>query len=228
MARKPPPAISDLVLKKAIEGYKWAAKDTHGRPGTGNAPNGGAVGWIPISRVNLIVGPNNSGKSRFMRALLSGWAGEIEIKGLDSRGARAQIQSDSRSLINLLQNFGTVPERPNVRQDGYGAYVDAAELGLKAATDRAGGRPEMSLEDASRSLNAVRTYVRQQIPEFANPALWGQRYYIPMLRGVRQLEGAADDIYAGTTITDYGISLRRISSQDARCTSASTPCETAS
>jgi len=208
MARKPP-AIADLVLDKAVQGYRWATKGTHSRPGTGSAPKGGEITWVPISRVNLIVGPNNSGKSRFMRAIVTGWSGNVEFAGFDSIDARTRFQNMSRRLKGLAAQPGDVPKHPSVLRDGYGDYIAAAELQLQKVKERLKGRPDQSVLDAEKDLRNLCGFARGA-PNLNSPALCEQRQYIPMLRGVRQLEGEPGDIYAGTTITDYAIAREHI------------------
>jgi predicted ATPase len=181
-----------------------------------------------LTQINLFVGPNNSGKSRLIRSLFFADKYRFNPAGLtwgDVVQSVRQLERAIRSLTTreqTLRGYGSV--RPNAFSDLIkdDTFLDSSET-LRQVQERVtaikdernfnatydGGSGGPMPEDRAKRLHD------QEIKPQAEDALKViERFtveigdephvYIPILRGLRLLQGAKDDFYSTVTERDYG------------------------
>lgn len=184
-----------------------------------------------LSRVNIFIGPNNSGKSRFLRALFVNEKPYFKVENVDLAVINKAVESFLhclRSILNTpqtrLEEFGVNPDAFKINSNGY----LSDDVDLKKMYDE-GNRIINSADLMSKNLNLGRLSYREIDPEvrkYANNFLIDIRgndienynqelykkknYYIPTLRGLRgvsysnnQKEPNDSDGYKIRTINDY-------------------------
>ena len=176
-----------------------------------------------LSHINLFVGANNTGKSRFLRSLLS----ETSLEFFPTVQAQRLTEESwmSEALVNLLDQIDDTDEidgqdiiwhiiRSQVVGDAQAynplekIYADnLMELLRGIQKPRVFGNPSPNQEKIARWLKQSRS---NRLLELKFPDLPGQiqpegrwkRLYIPVLRGLRPLPGH-DDPYAEATKRDF-------------------------
>lgn len=197
-----------------------------------NSDSANAEYLEPISRVNMFVGSNNSGKSRFMRYLASQANYTIkpgQFKEADTklqaaltrmRGSMESYRVDAFGSINLnevrrhLEAIGqdisfSKNVYSNLRSviDGWSqVHPNSAISGGSHPTPSERRMLGQALFDPANEIKAV----LDGLPSFAQPA----RIYIPTLRGLRPLDDTFKDFYLESTRNSYFTFPKKSSEED--------------
>ncbi|HIC8863240.1 TPA: AAA family ATPase [Aeromonas hydrophila] len=172
--------------------------------------NNDSYNYIECNRLNLLIGPNNSGKSRFARALITSNEDELLIHDEDT----ARKLTDKYKFIldlyqeniiehgingSTLQSFikGQLFSKTDINK----IFASIRNLIVEASDrsrDRSGG-------PYPHIYPAVQSYVRRdgyKIPQNKLLIKSTNQYYIPILRGMRPLN-TSDDVFLKRTVKDY-------------------------
>ena len=212
-------SIAELEIPSKLSGYKVI--------GSGTEPN-----WVPnLTRVNILVGPNNSGKSRFLRCIASSLKTpthfrpkQIDIATLanDIAEGKANILAsiNEYSVIQQFQHsqekkiveealsgipqdsYFTIDENPFI--SGVLQQIEKIEnLGFHTQGQYSHGGRIYNLRNFVEGVKAIASELRQKLSldEFP-PVPSFKTIYIPSLRGIRTLYSSSD-IYADRTKKDY-------------------------
>ncbi|WP_394780618.1 AAA family ATPase [Undibacterium sp.] len=178
--------------------------------------------YINLKRLNLFIGTNNSGKSRFIRNLFSSVEGELHF-------LNKLLQDDIKTLISpFLVEYS---EKKTITD----SYMTGAELHSFINTElmefshldrlinkynqlmSAALNQSLGVHDPERNFESVRL-IALKLQENGQPVLMPEsikkrirvqtRYYLPILRGMRPLrtsanDPASDDHYQSRTKRDY-------------------------
>jgi hypothetical protein len=196
------------------------------------------IAWLgPFSSLNVLIGPNNSGKSRVLRDLAAaGTAYPVVSAANGVQRLAAHFESIGASLLPLLQGGTfTDPSRlpPSVHE--YFGHLRAAAAGRRGALCRLlmnnAALLTAQAEDAQRAagqwlhagsdddpwwqlarfLEAARDYGRAS-KSTAAPHF--RRVYIPVLRGLRPFDGnGTGNPFHARTLTDYFKEARKAPKQ---------------
>lgn len=172
-----------------------------------------------LSRLNVFIGPNNSGKSRLLRTLFatddlifaSRWPmnDELRLRVNNYRKALAAVREQTGARDQLLktldQAFAPFQKAGGARQT---APTPITKIALQEAIqthssiDRDPGWKELPAE-LKQAPNQVIQLVGQLAKEnLQRPKVNFTRVYIPALRGLRSLESTSD-VYGKRTVRDY-------------------------
>ncbi len=185
----------------------------------------------PVSKINIFVGSNNSGKSRFMRLLSSQSDYTILPKNVNLGEINAYITSSINIIRNTLINAGlsvandieesvldnllaAIPEHMNMGTDNYQKLRDNfTKWSDFPDIHRTSSRGSMGLGHISdQNKVSLRNTVREQSAQILehltqipiqSEADKPKRVYIPILRGLRPLDDNHNDLYAERTRKDY-------------------------
>ncbi|MGB2913613.1 MAG: AAA family ATPase [Pyrinomonadaceae bacterium] len=177
----------------------------------------------PLSRVNIFVGANNTGKSRFMRSISR--TVEPEVKLAELFPFRDAISRDINVLSGVFSELGIgtfgslgphdfsylleqlAKERVHLDQDDFAQLRE--QIGKWNVAASSGTIPPIFIDgDKERLWQAVEPFVLKvrgfirQIPEYSVKTL-PVRVYIPTLRGLRQFGNSGDDHYFRATKSAY-------------------------
>lgn len=166
--------------------------------------------YIECNRLNLLIGPNNSGKSRFARTLITSDDNDLLI--YDESTASKLIEQYQFILdlykddvtehgINgsVLQSF--IKGQPYSKTDINKIFTSIRSL-IVEASDRSRNRSGGSYPHI---YPAVQSHVRTggyEIPQDNLLIKSSNQYYIPILRGMRPLN-TDNDAYLERTVKDY-------------------------
>lgn len=178
----------------------------------------------PVSKINIFVGSNNSGKSRFMRELSLQEDYEVKIQGLDLEhnnsivsNAIEKIKSgfddagftkiNELSIEDLNNILDSLSDTLNLNYDKYGEIRNKFKrwksyTKIQQWTSSFGHRPgdnflkliQEQSEKALFALNSIPVHIKANNPS---------KVYIPTLRGLRPLDTSHSDLYAERTKQDY-------------------------
>lgn len=176
---------------------------------------------LRAKRLNLLIGPNNSGKSRLLRSLYVSDASEFSV------GVNAETQRYGENFAMLLEFFESNPLIYKFNAEsflkiikGHCCPVEQIEIAMKDFTSamsnvfnhnygiNGGGREVQafhSLRRLIRSAAGMEQGLPVAIAEFSSDfasVLSPKRHYVPILRGMRPLDGAVD-LYLERTVKDY-------------------------
>jgi len=187
----------------------WTSNLTEYIPDTNDEPH------IKIKKLNLLIGPNNSGKSRLLRTLFSQDIENLRISPNESLKA---------ALDELGEIFEIVKNQPNCGlanlQDLIDIYkgvcaspskIESSTSNLISAIHKAGDRNSNLLGGNLGSYHQFRGSVLltpptsqtlNKLSETANQSCRFNRYYFPILRGMRPL-GEGGDLFRKRTFKDY-------------------------
>ena len=143
----------------------------------------------PFDKINIFVGRNNSGKSRFLRELF------FQEK---MTGDLSMTESNQYILGNPPNPDHCTIHYMNNRSKKYeGEPVPYSKL-LRLVFCC---RDKTYLHDNKMSVRMSNRYLPLKLSELADPS-YGKRYYIPMIRGMRPFQ-SGQDVYKHRTIADY-------------------------
>jgi AAA ATPase domain len=176
-----------------------------------------------LSKVNVFVGPNNSGKSRFLRALASikEYVFKTDSEPEALRGIKDELVTGLVTLRDnlkikdvggLVKEAGQLPQLLSITE---GKQICPALIALveKIRTiaptslnvePNFGGTPAQRL--ILESLRKVLAPIKEQIEALRMPPdtkYEFKRVYIPTLRGLRKFDEVNADIYSKRTRADY-------------------------
>jgi predicted ATP-dependent endonuclease of OLD family len=172
-----------------------------------------------LSKVNFIVGPNNSGKSRLLRKIFS--SQKISFQPVASLTSVSEIRKDIitgiETILNGSQNISDLKEQsqalPDIRimtesTDAMKALGDIAHT--LSTVGSAGTYTHTNMLNLSRSLeqlNLLGDSIKTRL-ESAGKALLNNttfsKFYIPTLRSLRFIDAPnIPDIFLETTKRDY-------------------------
>lgn len=171
--------------------------------------------WINLEKLNLIVGPNNSGKSRLLRTLFSSQIRKVNI------GLGEMIQS---AVSEVEEAIGVIKSSSNDISDiNFREFLDlcngdcvGAEVAVGAVSDlmrllkQANSQSFIVTGASARDFNLIRRAlagknVQGVLDELTaiNKSIYDiKRHYIPILRGMRPLDDG-QDLLLERTRRDY-------------------------
>jgi hypothetical protein len=193
--------------------------------------DGKPVGSLkPISSINIFVGSNNSGKSRFMRLLSAQAEYQAVLGEIDLDQINLQIESILGQLKDALTRNGfreangfsnqlidgllPLPRSLNLKTDSYNKlrdtftkWSDFTDISSWSSLSGRGGsnipdRNRTDLRDTIRAKSTEALHVLEKVPIHSDVTS-PQRVYIPVLRGLRPIDTAHTDLYAERTKADY-------------------------
>ncbi|MBX8468851.1 ATP-binding protein [Pseudomonas sp. RIT778] len=170
---------------------------------------------LRLQRMNFLIGPNNSGKSRLLRTLFSspvknlsiglGWQFQEachqlgEIFDIISRGGAIVGLSCSRFMELYSGSCKSVEEIKSIMNDLSKVLSDAANPNLVYS----GGGDLSAYYELQRIVrHGLPIEELNRIISVSSKVADSKRHYIPILRGMRPL-GDAADLYFDRTIKDY-------------------------
>ncbi|WP_166359309.1 AAA family ATPase [Pseudomonas akapageensis] len=182
-------------------------------PGYCNIPSGEQ--WIRLEKLNLFIGPNNSGKSRLLRFLFSAPQNKMQL-GVGEAFQEASgklgnifdiIKSGSRILDFDCHEFMAIY---NGDCKDSGALVGSIDSLLKLLSDASNHNMHVMGGHNSHLFNDIRHHAQARYPGSAMEAFSSLRnqvnalkkHYIPILRGMRPL-GDGTDLFYERTVKDY-------------------------
>ncbi|HEX8181607.1 MAG TPA: ATP-binding protein [Pyrinomonadaceae bacterium] len=182
----------------------------------------------PLAKVNIFVGSNNSGKSRFMRLLSTHESYQIGVSGLqledvnvglkrvlgglESLMKRYGLSEANRISVRTIQQLKNLPISLSTTTDNYGQLRQTLQdwSGTTRITSTTGGvsysvrdvmhSPEFPEE--IRRLCQEGLKILKDIPA-PTPENNPKRVYMPILRGLRPLDDEHTDFYEERTKQDY-------------------------
>ncbi len=176
----------------------------------------------PVSRINILVGANNSGKSRFMRTLSSQKEYRVTVENIDLESVNSRITSyldniietfdrtrfDSVNQLNIsfIKSMKDLPKTLVLSQDAYSKHRSAFEQwsDFPAVSQWSGGgrgdTEEVREAIKRNAAKALETLL--EVPTRADVDA-PQRVYIPTLRGLRPVSNTTTDLYQERTSKDY-------------------------
>jgi predicted ATP-dependent endonuclease of OLD family len=183
----------------------------------------------PVSKINIFVGSNNSGKSRFMRMVSQFQQYEVKQQNVNLKELNIKLLQHisnisnsfdlipvqkfgktSRDNLNLMRgNLNNLLTLGNDKYDSLRAHFeDLSNLNMKIAETKDGGRysndnPKLVNERKiimNEAQEAVDILKKIPIQTKENAP---QKIYIPTLRGLRPLDVNHTDLYAQRTNQDY-------------------------
>ncbi len=178
----------------------------------------------PTSQINIFVGSNNSGKSRFMRLLATQETFEGLPMGFDLQSANEELtdalsEIESSLISHRLSDAGGIsrdsvgilkqlPTALSISKDVYQNWRSVIQkwVGIQGFSNWSGsssGDPNnLSFLKPVREASARAFAVLEKIPQPAEQKA-PNRVYIPILRGLRPIDKAGNDVYARRTTEDY-------------------------
>lgn len=172
-----------------------------------------------LGRINLFIGANNSGKSRFLRSLsrivkptisVSGLHQVAEIRENFFRGIEQHFNGPVSELDGIRHATKELPKYETIKSgtEIFSPFLKAAESAMNLEGRNASFSPGVfnagtsHLKDPIRNLGArILQELNEALKEL--PAKWEfRRIYIPVLRGLRPLSADAD-VFHQRTLKDY-------------------------
>ncbi len=207
--------IDSLALSEAFGAYK--ARDDQPLPVL-----------QPVSRINIFVGSNNSGKSRFMRTLAMEHEYKGGVRGLDLEMIRSNLIQHVSEIQAILAPLGlkdvnglqidslavrlqSIPRELHFGTDIYKPFRDVFSnmetVGDISSWTSSHGRDigtadKQRIRDGIARVGTNALAQLSQIPIFSESTA-PKRVYIPVLRGLRPLDDAHTDLYTQRTSRDY-------------------------
>ncbi|MBI5365507.1 MAG: ATP-binding protein [Planctomycetes bacterium] len=179
-----------------------------------------------LETLNLLVGPNNSGKSMLLRDIFRAEAPSFSIQEAPEREVLTQVTKAvdeinsvwpqehqqyaqlPRSKLERLVAQSKTPARlcqPHWQKtrellQQLAALNSPCHIGIRGRGDQIGQIPN---HDALVGTARKHLATLQQASGIFEYAASQKRYYIPLLRGLRALEESGGDVYRARTMADY-------------------------
>lgn len=172
-----------------------------------------------LSQVNLLVGPNNSGKSRFLRELAKAkplqFSPTASLSGLAAliREFREEIESfipKNVEVSGFKQNAQALPRLDHIKEgEDYGKpFRDLLQRAMTVKSHDLSisftGFDNHDNDHYARGLNSLGKRIKAKVEALGNlpQSFEFERIYIPTLRGLRRFK-VAQDCYEERTKADY-------------------------
>lgn len=188
------------IWSKDVKGYKTDSIDEE---------------YLKIQKLNFLIGPNNSGKSRLLRTLFSAPAKNLSIGfGPDFQNACQKIPEIFAIIQRRHKIQGLDCNKFMDIYDGKCESVDEIKQSIadffKLLTDAANTHTTFSGGDNLNYFFEIQRLIMRYFPDdeinsirsISNQATDSKRHYIPILRGMRPL-GDSSDLYLDRTVKDY-------------------------
>jgi predicted ATP-dependent endonuclease of OLD family len=179
----------------------------------------------PISRINIFVGANNSGKSRFIRLLASETDYEVKYSDILVDNVSNKISSSLNQILELLSNrkiesFGPVstikinqllpvPQYLQFQSDKFKDYREFFSISSTINENASiSGKHNVDIGNIKFVIESIRQISIEALGHLEKlPAktenLASKRVYIPTLRGLRSVNERRVDLYEERTKNDY-------------------------
>jgi len=174
----------------------------------------------PLGKINIFVGSNNSGKSRFLRLLSIQESYQIGISDIELTDVNSELKSVFEELRLLLTNNGVIaaenvsietidrlmslPTALSSAKDAYGhvrdtftAWSNITRISSTTSTTNIGSSRALNSPEFPakiKSLCEEGLKVVNRVPKFTSESNF-KRVYIPILRGLRPLDAEHTDYY---------------------------------
>ena len=213
-AMSTPPKVEAIQLPKAFEHYT----DDQGDP----------IGVLEdVSQINILVGSNNSGKSRFMRMLASLDQYQVQQTTYDLESFNSKLSLIFGEVEDLMNRHDVSRINNEVTKDALDSYRELLNQFITLGADkferirstfediasktfvridnnigqmRDGPVPAIQQEIRHHAHNIVSTLNDIPLQSSTNGP---KRVYIPVLRGLRKLDESHTDFYMDRTLKDY-------------------------
>ena len=172
-----------------------------------------------LSKINILVGANNSGKSRFMRFLTQPeqykFTPNIEFQAINETKEKIATTikqfADNRQLANIegllwarnLKGYDLIDERTEYKEEVNSILNKIFNSRALAVTKgNITGNDEHSTTALQKELSGYKKefeFLYESIPDKFS----FKKLYIPALRGLRTLSNDNDDFYKARTLKDY-------------------------
>ncbi|MCK4642461.1 ATP-binding protein [bacterium] len=180
-----------------------------------NHPSYLKTAFFPIQKMNIFVGPNNSGKSRFLRAIMQYENYSVDLHkndfSLNSNFLKmhyellevvknintTQLESEEKQMLDILQNKFASPQYLGAMQK----FITGVNRKYHNGTINI-SNPDKYEIFIKKILNEDGNLKKELYKELH---FLQNRIYIPVLRGLRPFYGEAKDFYAARTKADYEI-----------------------
>lgn len=184
----------------------------------------------PVSKINIFVGSNNSGKSRFMRKLSFQNSYEIKSQNVDLEEIRSEISNFIQKVENNFERFHIVEVShlhinqlkemglsiPNVLDTSEDSYISIRGLFTELAnyktvdsyTSQPDWRANINYEDKKYLGDVIRLGAARSLEYINKVPIYSEsdnpkKVYIPTLRGLRSFDDKHTDYYLDRTRKDY-------------------------
>ena len=183
--------------------------------------DGPADGFLPVDKLNLLVGPNNAGKSRLLRKLFSSRSLQYRPTSVDLGKINAlarDLRDELSELIRTARFFDFAELLHNARRfhqlDAFllstvpftavGELAErAAEVTADAPVQHGAGLPRVPVDELAARIRRLGerhlVHYRELTANWTTPDF--VRVYVPVLRGARPL--GTTDLYLDRTKSDY-------------------------
>lgn len=188
--------------------------------------------WYGISKINLLVGPNNSGKSKLLREIMKAnlrtipstlISRDLREKAKDRLARLMQIMNQFSVLdiggasnndifnlhenINLIFRTGREHLKPEIYRNLIELYDNSFSFPINTRTPEKYSNKVISLikemgKDGLQELGNAVPEAHSWVAGSDNQAI---RVYIPVLRGIRKLTESSDDYYSHRISKDYDL-----------------------
>ncbi len=173
---------------------------------------------FPLSKLNIFVAPNNSGKSRFIRSILSqdpnGYVylpNNFDINSMNTSinnikseisGYLSSIHFSSENLQGLTSDIPNIVNFTESISDFHNKF-DALVAILNRMLNRSDtSQNGVNFQQCAQHILELIAQHKVSLPRKEDLTLKFDRIYIPMLRGLRPLSGS-EDIYLKSTVSSY-------------------------
>lgn len=168
--------------------------------------------YLNLKKLNLIIGANNTGKSRILRTLFSADHESLSISMIPESEVRSNIASvldfvnidkDLPQIkgVNFINVFdGNLDSVPAIQRNKSSIKKIASDLA--SGTYYTGGAESHNYGRFVSHVGHAKEKYINYLSELANGISIPDRYYIPILRGLRPLNDSVD-LYGVRTIKDY-------------------------
>lgn len=186
----------------------------------------------PVSKINIFVGSNNSGKSRFMRELAKLDELEVIQNTVDLDGLISQLKANIEQLILDLADNRVIQVGSHIERDFLESCLLILNGILNLGNDRFNLMRSAFEEVSNKELQAINIAFDNKVNEYKiaghkervqmffqerassvvallnelpvlSPSDAPQKVYIPTLRGLRQLDENHTDFYLEKNRKDY-------------------------
>jgi len=176
-----------------------------------------------LTKINILIGSNNSGKSRFLRHLINQDL-SIQIKQFNSKEISSIINQLKKEVIEYLTPYTRNAEVQSVLnkvQDIHdNEYLDSAapkinmmlqqintlsSISTNMINDGTGFNPSIIFKDTREKISRYKDHIYAYAKDFNEDHVRLKKFYIPILRGLRPLQAVQGSaaISFDTSVNNY-------------------------